>query len=46
MGVPQMQQIAGLIDRAVGSRDNADALDVLRAEAEELCREFPLYPGL
>ena len=46
MGVTQMGQIANIIDGAVQNRENEDALNKLRTEAEELCREFPLYPGM
>jgi glycine hydroxymethyltransferase len=46
MGVPQMQQIADIMDRAVQKRGDEEALAGLRAESEELCRNFPLYPGL
>lgn len=46
MGPEQMRQIAGIIDRAVQKREDQDTLDRLRAESEELCRAFPLYPGM
>jgi len=46
MGPSEMQRIAGIIDRAVSARDDADALARLRAESEELGRSFPLYPEL
>ncbi len=46
MGTEQMGQIADIIDRAVQNRENEDVLNALRGEAEELCREFPLYPGM
>ena len=46
MGIAQMQQIADIIDRAVTNRADEDKLNSLRGEAESLCREFPLYPGL
>ncbi len=46
MGVVQMGVIAGIIDRAVQNRENEDVLNTLRDEAEELCREFPLYQGM
>ncbi len=46
MGTEEMTRIATIIDRAVTSRDDQDALAVLRAESEELCRQFPLYPGM
>jgi len=46
MGVEQMRRIADIIDRAVAGRDDDDVLAGLRAESEELCRQFPLYPGM
>jgi glycine hydroxymethyltransferase len=46
MGVEQMRRIADIMDRAVAGRGDDDALAGLRAESEELCREFPLYPGM
>jgi glycine hydroxymethyltransferase len=46
MGPEQMQQIAAIMDRAVDVREDEEALDRLRAESEELCRQFPLYPDL
>ncbi len=46
MGVEQMGQIADIIDRAVQNRENEDVLNGLRGEAEALCRDFPLYPGM
>jgi len=46
MGTGQMKVIASLIDRAVTNRDDEVALKSLRGEATELCREFPLYPGM
>ncbi len=46
MGPEQMRTIGDIIDRAAAGRDDADTLAGLRAESEELCREFPLYPGM
>jgi glycine hydroxymethyltransferase len=46
MGPEQMRLIADIMDRAVRERGNDEALAGLRAESEELCREFPLYPGM
>jgi len=46
MGPDQMRQIASIIDRAVGAREDEAALAALRGESEELCRAFPLYPEL
>jgi len=46
MGPDQMRRIADIIDRAVQNRENEQSLDALRGESEEMCREFPLYPGM
>ena len=46
MGVEQMHRIADIMDRAVAGRDDDDVLAGLRTESEELCRQFPLYPGM
>jgi glycine hydroxymethyltransferase len=46
MGPEQMKKIADIVDRAVCGREDADVLAGLRVESEELCREFPLYPGM
>ncbi|MCK9996219.1 MAG: serine hydroxymethyltransferase [Candidatus Krumholzibacteria bacterium] len=46
MGPEQMRRIADIIDRAVNGRDDADVLAGLQAESNELCRDFPLYPGM
>ena len=46
MGTAEMVCIADIMDRAVQNRENEEALEALRAESEELCRSFPLYPGL
>jgi glycine hydroxymethyltransferase len=46
MGPEQMKKIADIVDRAVSGREDADVLTGLRVESEELCREFPLYPGM
>lgn len=46
MGTEEMVKIADIIDKAVENRENQDQLDALRHEAEALCKEFPLYPGL
>ncbi len=46
MGPEQMRIIGDIMDRAVAGRDDADLLAGLRARSEELCREFPLYPGM
>ena len=46
MGPEQMRRIADIMDRAVRHRADDEALRGLRAESEDLCRSFPLYPGL
>ena len=46
MGPQQMRLIGDIIDLAVRNREDEDALAGLRRRSEELCREFPLYPGL
>ncbi len=46
MGVNEMARIASIIDGAVQNREDEEALNGLRKQAEELCREFPLYPGM
>ncbi len=46
MGPDQMRQIADIMDRAVSGRQDPAILDGLRGESEELCRQFPLYPGM
>ncbi len=46
MGPAEMETIAGVIAGAVAQRDDADALARLRERSGELCRAFPLYPGL
>ena len=44
MGEPEMDRIADLIAAALKDPDNAIALARVKAEVEDLCREFPLYP--
>lgn len=46
MGAEEMGRIADIIDRAVQNKDNDDALAGLRTESEDLCKDFPLYPGM
>jgi glycine hydroxymethyltransferase len=46
MGEAEMRKIADIMDRAVANREDEEALLRLRAESEELCKEFPLYPGM
>jgi len=46
MGPEEMRAIAAIMDEAVRSREDADALAGLRGRTAELCAAFPLYPGL
>jgi len=46
MGPGQMAEIAAIMDEAVRSRGDEAALIRLRGRSGELCRAFPLYPGL
>jgi len=46
MGPEQMREIAAIMDEAVSRRGDEAALARLRGRSEELCRAFPLYPGL
>jgi glycine hydroxymethyltransferase len=46
MGEAEMATVAALIGRTLRSRDDEDALVVIRAEVSELCAAFPPYPGL
>jgi glycine hydroxymethyltransferase len=40
----EMDQIGGLIARALQTPNDDRALDMVRTEVEALCRKFPLYP--
>jgi glycine hydroxymethyltransferase len=40
---PEMELVAGWIERAIGNMDNEGALAAIRAEVRELCTKFPLY---
>ena len=42
----QMNQIADLIDRALGHRDNPEELNQIKGDVLSLTRSFPLYPEL
>jgi len=44
MGEPEMDRIAGFITRALAAPDDPRALAVVKAEVEQLCKKFPLYP--
>jgi len=46
MGTDEMRLIGDIIDRAVQYREDDEALTKLQAESEDLCRKFPLYPGM
>jgi glycine hydroxymethyltransferase len=41
----EMQEIAGLVARALERHGDVAGLDEIRGEVEALCRRFPLYPG-
>jgi glycine hydroxymethyltransferase len=43
MREPEMEQIAGMIARALSHPGDVEALDEIRGEVEALCRRFPLY---
>ncbi len=40
---PEMELVAGWIERAVANMDNEAVLAEIRAEVKELCMKFPLY---
>ena len=44
MGEPEMELIGEFITRALASPEDDAALGMVRAEVEQLCRTFPLYP--
>jgi glycine hydroxymethyltransferase len=44
MGEAEMDLIAEFISRAMKSPDDTAALAAVKAEVEQLCRKFPLYP--
>jgi glycine hydroxymethyltransferase len=44
MGEAEMDLIAGFITRALDTPEDAGALTMIKAEVEQLCRKFPLYP--
>jgi glycine hydroxymethyltransferase len=41
---PEMDVIADLIARVLGSPDDDRGIGAVKAEVETLCRKFPLYP--
>jgi glycine hydroxymethyltransferase len=44
MGEAEMDLIAEFFTRAMASPEDAGALAMVKAEVEQLCRKFPLYP--
>jgi glycine hydroxymethyltransferase len=46
MGKAEMAAVAALIGRALDAPGDEAALARVRGEVRELCRQFPLYPGL
>ncbi len=46
MKEPEMEQIAGLIDRVISASADAVVSVSVRQEVERLCLRFPLYPEL
>ena len=44
MREPEMDLVGELIARALRTPDDENALAMIRAEVERLCRRFPLYP--
>ena len=44
MGEAEMDLIAEFITRAMATPEDAGALAMVKAEVEQLCRKFPLYP--
>jgi glycine hydroxymethyltransferase len=46
MKEPEMQIIAGFIDRAIQNKDNESELAKIKAEVNLLCQKFPLYKNL
>ncbi|HUN82435.1 MAG TPA: serine hydroxymethyltransferase, partial [Phycisphaerae bacterium] len=43
MGIEQMRTVAGLIDRALASSGEKPALDKIRGEVTDICRQFPIH---
>ena len=39
-----MDRIAEFITRALAAPDDARVLGMVKAEVEQLCKKFPLYP--
>ncbi len=45
MKEPEMERIAGLIDRVLQAPGDRATLDAVRAEVHDLAGAFPLYPA-
>ena len=45
-GREEFRRIAGFIDRVIASPTDDALLGTIHAEVTELCRRFPIYPGL
>jgi glycine hydroxymethyltransferase len=45
MREPEMQVIAGLIDRVLGAAEDAAVIAEVKGKVEDLTARFPLYPG-
>ncbi len=45
MGEPEMDQIGELISRVLAAPDDDEVARAVRAEVEDLCQRFPLYPN-
>lgn len=45
MGRPEMKQIASLIARAIKDGADEDKAKAIRAEVDQLCTSFPVYPA-
>jgi glycine hydroxymethyltransferase len=46
MKEPEMELIAGFIDRAIQNKDNESELAKIKSEVNLLCQKFPLYKNL
>jgi glycine hydroxymethyltransferase len=44
MRAPEMDRVAAFIARVLRTPDDEAAIAAVRAEVQDLCREFPLYP--
>ncbi len=43
LGVPEMKEIAGLIDRALSAAEDLENLKKVKADVQKLCDRFPFY---